>query len=390
MKLYKAQQDVFNEIKKSCLLPLGTSTGKTLISLEWYTQHYPNEMLYIITPAAKKNEGGWDREIQQHYSIKNYKVISYTMLKKSDFSKGVFILDECHYIKNPTSIRGKEIKLILKKYAVDFIMLSATPGTKVEEYANYFILWGLVKNKTEFYKKYIISQTSIWGYKEIVGYKNLEEFNKIIKDHSTKCITVNDIVELDPIIYKDIDLKKPIGYDKLVTDRVLYKEDEVIKLDTLPKLCTTLRMVCNTKGKLEYLKYLLGSTTDNIVIFYNFKEELKELINIISKDKLLYIINGDTKVYPKKQDFDKITNSVTLVQYRAGGTGIELTYGNIVIFYSPTYSYQDYEQSLGRCYRHGQHKKVIVYRFKCKGTIEQNIYKCLEKKQDFNNKMWEV
>ena len=54
MKLYQEQLKVLNEIKKSCLLPLGTSTGKTLISLEWYTQNYPNEMLYIITPAAKK------------------------------------------------------------------------------------------------------------------------------------------------------------------------------------------------------------------------------------------------------------------------------------------------------------------------------------------------
>jgi len=59
-----------------------------------------------------------------------------------------------------------------------------------------------------------------------------------------------------------------------------------------------------------------------------------------------------------------------------------------VVFYSPTYSYQDYEQALGRCYRNGQDKKVTAYRFMTTDSIEMAIYGALNKKKDFNEQLF--
>ena len=72
----------------------------------------------------------------------------------------------------------------------------------------------------------------------------------------------------------------------------------------------------------------------------------------------------------------------------AGAAGIELQYANTVIFYTPTYSYQDYEQSLGRAYRNGQERKVTAYRFITQNTIEQAVYEALGNKKDFSEQLY--
>ncbi|MEA0979227.1 DNA helicase, partial [Lysinibacillus irui] len=59
-----------------------------------------------------------------------------------------------------------------------------------------------------------------------------------------------------------------------------------------------------------------------------------------------------------------------------------------VIFYTPTYSLQDYDQSLGRAYRNGQDKKVTVYHFITKDTIEELIYGALKTKKDFTDELF--
>ena len=75
--LYPKQQEIYKEIKENCLIPAGTGTGKTIIALLYYLTNYLHKDLYIIAPAAKVNEAGWDRElntellaIQVYLSIK--------------------------------------------------------------------------------------------------------------------------------------------------------------------------------------------------------------------------------------------------------------------------------------------------------------------------------
>lgn len=120
---------------------------------------------------------------------------------------------------------------------------------------------------------------------------------------------------------------------------------ESIALDTQPKLCATLRQICNIENKIEYLKLIIDNMTsnDNLLIFYNFDSEYNNIVNHISVD---YTINGKIKNYPKKEEFNLQNKKITLVQIQAGGTAIDLQYNNLVIFYSPTYSYQDYDQCM--------------------------------------------
>lgn len=91
---------------------------------------------------------------------------------------------------------------------------------------------------------------------------------------------------------------------------------------------------------------------------------------------------------PSRDQWDELKNTVTLVQYQAGAAGIELQYCNLVIFYTPTFSFQDYDQALGRAYRNGQTKKVTVYRYITKKSVEEHVYRSLAEKKDFTESLF--
>lgn len=394
-KLYPKQLEILKQIKDYSLLPLGTATGKTLIALHYYINNHLDKPLVIYCPLAKYLEGGWVSEfnsLKSKYNLitKDITVVPYSQINKYAVADNSFvILDEAHYVKNPMAKRSKAIREILNNKP--FIMLSATPGTKVEDYCHYLMLWNKFKYKTHFENEFLIKDSLMLGSRKIPvvkGYKNLDKFSSILKQHSTSRLTVNDIVELPELILKDVSLTPSKEYKDIKKNRILKLDNDVILLDTQIKLCTYLRQYVSPKEKISHLEDIVSECkqlNENLLIFYNFKSELREIEKIVKID---YLINGDVKIFPSKEDFKNLNSKITVVQIRAGGTGIELQYNSQVLFYSPTYSYQDYEQALGRAYRPGQNKKVLVRRFNTINTIEADVWEAIKNKKDFDEKMW--
>jgi SNF2 family DNA or RNA helicase len=71
-----------------------------------------------------------------------------------------------------------------------------------------------------------------------------------------------------------------------------------------------------------------------------------------------------------------------VVQVQAGGCGIDATRAAYAAYYSQTHSLGDYEQSLARLRRPGQHRPVRYYHFVASGTIDEVVYESLQKKRD--------
>jgi SNF2 family DNA or RNA helicase len=62
-----------------------------------------------------------------------------------------------------------------------------------------------------------------------------------------------------------------------------------------------------------------------------------------------------------------------LISTKAGGTGLNLTGADTVIFYDHDWNPANDNQAQDRAYRIGQTKPVTVYRLVCRGTIEEKI-----------------
>lgn len=393
--LYDFQQRILNQSKPNYIIAADTGTGKTMMGIHHYLKYREDEPLLVVAPPSKIKEGGWDREIEfiaNHYEVDiEYALLSWGSVAKNWAKfKGYYVLfDECHMAKNSTSQRGKAA-FKLAEYSTHFCLLSATTMPNGwGDAINYFKMFGFTKNKTQFNHEFAIMEYQKFGaqqFQKVVGYRNEDELEKMYQSVSVT-ISKNEALDLPDITYQFINFKPSKEYRVIKKDRVL----DDVDYDSSAKLLSGLRYYANQKDKLAYTKDFLEGTSRNVVIFYNFKQEVEDLLDIAKKlDKKIYQVSGGKFSLPDKTDWPDVTNSVTFVQYQAGSAGIELQYCSEVIYYTPTYSYGDYQQSLGRAYRNGQENKVSVYQYKTLGTVEEEVWKALENKEDFDMKLYEL
>lgn len=382
IKLYNFQKEYMKHVKPNFIYSADTGTGKTIMGLEHHQRYYKDKKLIIVAPASKINEGGWQRTIDEHYPHIKYETCTYNMLPKKykKFENTFVIFDEVHRLKNSTGVWGRS-GYLLTKIAAGFIGLSATPiPNGWEDAINYFKMFNLTKNKTQFIRNNAVT-TIQNGYMEITSWIN-ESKLKNMWNSISRPLLKSKAVDLPELIFKDIYFEVSKPYKEILKKRVY---NEVI-YDNGMKLRHGLRLNTNLKDKIDYLKEFVENTTDNIVIFYNYDKEL-ELLKTIS-DKTIYICNGYEKNYPKKGEWKDIKNTITLANYKSGSEAVEFTYANIIIYFSLTESYVEFEQSHGRCHRSGQTNKVTAYRFITKDTIDESISESLNNKKDFNFDIW--
>lgn len=384
IKLLPYQLDYFSHVSPNFLYDADTGVGKTYLGLYHWQHYFPDAKLLIVAPASKINEGGWQRTIKELLGDVKYEAISYNKLAKEwQEYRGYFVIfDECHRLKNSTGKWGKA-GYNLTMISRGFILLSATPTPNGwEDVINYFKMFRLTPNKTQFLRKHT-DQINRFGYPEIIGWKRVNEIESAWRTISRR-LNKSDAIDLPPITFQDVIFTASPRYKTLVKTRML--DDE--PYDNQMKLRHGLRVNCNLKTKIEYLKEFLENTSENVLLFYNYDEELA-LIKEAIKNKNVYVCNGHEKNYPKKEEWGDVKNSVTIANYKSGSEAVEFTYATVIVYFSPTDSYTEFYQSYGRAHRYGQTNKISAYKFITDKTIERDIYKALEQKTNFNITLWE-
>ena len=395
--LYPTQQEVLHQSNRNQILELGTSSGKTFIGLHVYAK-YSTQPLLIVAPRAKVDEKGWDKSI--HHFQKNYntnfewEITTPDLLKKNiEKYKGYYVIfDECHYVKNSTSQRGKNALKMINQ-SDGFLLLSATPMSNGwEDSINYFKMFGYTKNKTQFEREFALKEQVQFGhgrpFMKIVGWRRerqlKEWWNNISIQKPTSYFV--DLPEKEEVF---VDFKVNPFYKRFDKERIIkWSEENIELLDNLPKLNVARRKYGNEKAKQQHLEMVID-TKENVLIFYNFDSEREHILKVAKKlDKKVFEVSGHKKNIPLENEWSELENTITLVQYRAGGAGVELQYNSVMVIYSPTYSYQDHVQALGRAHRHGG-KRLMIYKYRVNDTIEDAVYNVLSQKKDFTDDLYQ-
>ena len=412
-KLFPYQEEYLADMPKRAIFAADTGTGKTAMSIMHYYRHaYPAPLL-ILAPASKVRTLDWERDVAEvfealgvvppHVEIYSYEKFSRNPTLKQ-FSKGAraiwhrvsphyggrqyaIIADEVHKAKNPQSGAGKAVYWAAKD-ADFFVGLSATPlPNGWIDFANYMKIFGLVRNVTDFKKRYT-NYVTYKGYPELKNYWHEDEMARHWQNMS-KRLTKAQAKELPPRTFKAVNFKRPTEYVQTMLTR---KGADGQELDNPSALAHALRQTL-AKPKMGYLEDLIEATSDNMVIFYNYELErdlIKTLIEKKFKDRRLIEQNGHKHEVPPKSEWAGIERSITLAHYKSGSTGVEMTYATTVVYFSPNYSYAEYIQSVGRVHRHGQTAKTTFYNFRTLNSIEEDIYECLQGKNDFQSVQWAV
>ncbi len=408
VELYEFQKVYLRGLPNKYIFAADTGTGKTFMSLAHYDEKCYLTPLIIVAPASKVGTGDWERDIQQYFAGRmcpEYEIWSYekfsrlpsTKQYRETGAKGVWhdwvrnhpkgfavIADEVHKAKNPQSKMGKALFETVAQ-ADFFIGLSATPlPNGWIDAANYYKMFGFVKNITEFKKRYCRIQ-DFKGFPEIVGY-NLEDELQRFWNGIAKPLSKDQALDLPPLTAVPVSLQPGSGYAKVQKER-LYDGKF---LDNPSALLHALRQSV-TEPKVKWLDEFLEGASDNVVVFYNYKSELKQILEMLKKShkgRTVFQQNGDKHEVPKKEVWHTLARTITVAQYQSGSTGIELTYAATTVYFSPTYSYSSYEQSIGRTNRNGQTKKMTLYLLCAPATIERDIWSALRNKSDFQAEQW--
>lgn len=431
MKLYNYQEQYLSKCPASCIMAADLGTGKTLMSLAHWQRHTlephgwtRDEMqpltiagykrpLLVVAPASKIRTGDWQAEAERWFDgdgndTPDITYISYESLRLMDKESKrprwwkytgarnggtVYdvIADECHALKNPQSKQSKAIHEIKQSGGL-FIGLSGTPMPNGWiDFAGYSKLFGFVKGITEFKQKFC-NYVDYKGFPELTSYKNLEIMENQLKQIAYK-LDRNQADELPDRQMIGVNIQLPPKETKLYLNCKLTRKHPNTSeiLDNSSRLLSVLRQ-STTNARLDSLLSIVDDTADNIVVFYNYVSERKAILKALAKtDK--HILRQDGEVHDRlpaaySDIQDQIKNHVLVAHYKSASTGLNLQWANVTIYFSPTYSYQEFEQSIGRTHRNGQTKKCLYYLFNVKNTVDRDIWRCLRDKRDFNEKLW--
>jgi SNF2 family DNA or RNA helicase len=172
------------------------------------------------------------------------------------------------------------------------------------------------------------------------------------------------------------------------------------------KTYTTLRSICNhptlakelhegdtinyqDSGKLDCLKELMEEIVDGehrTLLFCQSTQMLDIIQNFFRQWQFSSIRLDGTTPPALRPDLVREFNGNPAIQSflistKAGGTGLNLTGADTVIFYDHDWNPANDSQAQDRAYRIGQTKPVTVYRLISQGTIEEKILQRQELKQ---------
>lgn len=396
--LYNYQMAAVKRMFDGCILNGGVGSGKSRTGLYYYFKEYGGSAetdeyipmkdpidLYIISTAKKRDDLEWESELGWflltiNKDVSYYKntvtVDSWQNIQKYIAVKNAFfIFDEDH-----VTGYGAWSKAFLKIAKNNrWIILSASPGDKWEDFIPVFIANGFYKNKTEFVREHIVySQYS--KYPRVERYldtaKLLRLRDKILIDMDFRRHTIphhEDVyVDYDTVMYKDAMRKR---WDP-------YKDEP---LQQASALCYLLRRIVNSDEKRQMKLLELLEDHPRAIIFYNYDYE---------RDILLHLGYGDDVVIAewtghKHESVPSSEKWVYLVNYNAGCEGFNCTKTDTMIFYSQSYSYKTMMQAAGRIDRlNSPYVHLYYYHLKSRSGIDLAISRALKEKKKFNEQRW--
>ena len=392
---------------------LGKTTSTIIAALETGAKK-----ILIICPATLKIN--WKREIENYsdrsifisegktfstehdFVIINYDIIkNFHDTKKKNESQVIaanfdlVVVDEAHYIKNPTAQRTKLINDIAKN--VDRLwLLTGTPMTSRP--IDYFNLLSLVdssvsKNWMAYAIRYCAGYQFNAGNRKIwnvTGASNLEELRDRTLGLTLRRLKEN-VLDLPDKIITPVYLRlKSKSYENVMGEYYDWYDknpDESKSLTVQFSKLTKIRQIIADE-KIEQTIELAENILEQdkkVIIFCNFTDSLNKITEHFGKAAVK--LDGSMSKPNRQNSVDQFQDNpkvkVFVGNIRAAGVGITLTAAEAVIMNDLSFLPSDHAQAEDRAYRYGQKNNVLVYYPIFENTIEGIIYDILNNKKQF-------
>ena len=352
---------------------------------EHFKEHYTDYAVFDLT-NKKDMQTFITYPIYKCIGIINYE-LAYRREELRKLKDFTMMLDESSMIKNETA---KRTKFILSLKPSHTILLSGTPTDgKYEFLYSQLRLLGWKITKTAYYNRYIKTELRSYGgpmFRVVTGYKNVSKLKAKLKEYGAVFAKAEEVIKLPEKKFIKEYSTVSSDYKKFMKDRVIKIDDKELTGDSTLSKRLYARMLCSaySKDKISRLIDLVNSTSDRVIIFYNFNTELEALRKVLF-DRPISIVNGQIKDLKAYENND---NSVTLIQYQAGAMGLNLQKANRIIYFSLPERSELFEQSKARICRIGQEKQCYYHIMMCRKSVEEKIYDCLLMRKDYTDELF--
>jgi SNF2 family DNA or RNA helicase len=135
--------------------------------------------------------------------------------------------------------------------------------------------------------------------------------------------------------------------------------------------------------KFDALEEILEASTQPVIVYAPYKAVIKKIASWLYDKKYTYAgVTGDTSPDGRLAAFDQVQSGlirVLVAHPQAMAHGITLTNANIVVWWTPVYSHEIYEQANGRVVRPGQTRSTYFVHLMC-SALEARVLGKLESK----------
>jgi SWI/SNF-related matrix-associated actin-dependent regulator 1 of chromatin subfamily A len=429
-RAFKHQEDGIKFLlsKNKCILGDDMGLGKTYQSIVSALETNAQKILVVCPANAKIN---WFREISNfvpeedisilksgHWNPKRFTIINYDILKNFHtlvdgrkkyeewevnrhlVNEGfdLVIMDEAHMVKNPKANRTKIMNQITEKTEKRWLLTGTPIANRPMDYFNLLSLCDSpVTSSWKYYAfrycdgKKFRKKTKSGAVRDIWvtdGASNLEELHE-----RTKSLILRrkkeDHLDLPPKIVAPyyVEIEDMNQYNSVFDEYLEWAKSEGKKLGTgrhMVELVVLRKYLAleKTKQTIELAEQAIENG-QKVIIFTNFTHSFDALMNHFGR--LAVGHNGKMNSTKKQVSIDRFQEDdnvrVFVGNLISAGTAITLTKAETVIMNDLDFVPTNHAQAEDRAFRIGQTKTVNVYYPIAEGTIDEMMFKILEKKR---------
>ena len=410
---------------KTCLITSDPGTGKTRAVLDAHAilggktlvlaplsileaawgediNKFQPQIKYGVAYAKNRKQVFEDNENEM--VITNFEAVNF-LFKNTHYCEqfDTIVIDEFTAFKNREAKRSKNLRKIISHFT-NRIAMSGTPNsnTILDVWHPTLLVDDGKRLGTRFYAfRHQVCTPKFNGFaNEWIDKPGIEEaVADKVSDISIR-FALSDCIDLPDNIVRTVNTKLTPNiqkqYKTLAEESVLYtKSGTVNAVNAAARVKKLLQLVTGAvydedgvvqfvhQERYDIVMTLVNQRAHSLVAF-NWKHERDALVELANKEGITYeIIDGTVKAEKRKDivaRFQAGQIKVLFCHPQSASHGLTLTRANTVIWCSPTYNAEHYQQFNQRIYRAGQTQKTETILIQARGTWEPEVYKKLNTK----------
>lgn len=311
------------------------------------------------------------------------------------------VIDESSSFKDQSTKRWKAMKRVRPKIN-RIVLLTGTPApnTLIDLWAQVYLLdEGARLGRTigGFRERYFLPDKR--SAERVFTYKPKSDTEQTIQEligdicismKAEDYLTLPECTHVNTPVLLDAKAKK--AYETMERDMLLEVDEDFITADSAAVLTNKLLQLaggamydadhipqkihgCKVEAFMELVDSLNGKPA---LVFYAFQHERDRIMDALRRTKLR------VRAFQGAQDADDWNNGdidILLAHPASTAYGLNLQFGgNHIIWFTPTWSLELYQQANARLHRQGQTQRVIIHHLLVDGSVDEDVMRALDGK----------